>query len=128
MSELLAKYFSGNLSEAEEKELLIWRNENQQNSEEFFEFASAWNQAALIENNASEDTDAVFKAILSKSEQKDNVVYINGNFNFKTYLKYAAVVLLAILGSYAYINSSGTDLVEVATGRGEVRNLTLSDG
>ncbi|MEQ6120679.1 FecR family protein [Reichenbachiella sp. MALMAid0571] len=127
MSELLAKYFSGNLSESEKKEVLTWRNENQQNAEEFFEFASAWNQATLIENNSSDDTDSVFKAILSRSNKEDKVVDINSNFNFKTYLKYAAVVLLAVLGSYVYINTS-TDLTEVATGKGEVRNLTLSDG
>jgi len=126
MSELLAKYFSGNLSEAEQKEVLRWRNENEQNAEEFFEFAAAWNQPALVKNSNSNDTSAVFDKIVSNSNYP-KVVEINSTSNVKTYLRYAAVVLLAVLGSYIYLDTK-TDLIEVATGKSEVRNLTLSDG
>ncbi len=126
MSELLAKYFSGNLSEAEQKKVLSWRNENEQNAEEFFEFAAAWNQPALVKNSTSDDTQIIFDKLVSSSNPT-NVVEINRTSNFRTYLRYAAVVLLAVLGSYIYLDTK-TDLIEVATGKSEVRNLTLSDG
>ena len=126
MSELLAKYFSGNLSEAEQNKVLSWRNENEQNAEEFFEFASAWNQVVLVQNSNSNDESAIFDKIVSSSNHA-KVVQISSHSNIKTYLRYAAVVLLAVLGSYIYLNTT-TDLIEIATGKSEVRNLTLSDG
>lgn len=129
MTELLAKYFSGNISDAEKQKVLDWRNESQQNAEEFFEYASVWNLPGFEKKNELNGSRIILDEILLKSEGKSPSRTEQHTFSIRPYIKYAAVFAVAVLGAYLLYNRAGvSDKIEVATALGETRNITLADG
>lgn len=129
MTELLAKYFSGNISDADKQKVLDWRNESQQNAEEFFEYASVWNLPGFEKKSELNGSQVILSDILLNTEARETTIAPPQGFNLAPYLKYAAVFVLAVLGTYLVYNQTGTShQVEVVTGSGETKNITLADG
>lgn len=126
MTELLAKYFSQNASEAEVQEVLDWRNENNHNAEEFFDYASVWNDEELLNSIVKNNTKEIFEKIAQASE--GTPIQLKPKPVFTQYLKYAAVISLFILGSILlYSNlTSVNSLTIVATDN--LQEMILPDG
>ena len=124
MTEILAKYLSGNASDDEKNQIKNWRNQNSENSEEFLQFSKAWNHNSHNNFNSK----VTFSSILSEIEP-DNQVFIKSENTFSTYLKYAAILILGIGVSFLVYNSEifNSELV-YQTNLKQTQEIILPDG
>lgn len=126
MTELLAKYFSQNATESEKQEVLDWRNENDHNAEEFFDYATVWNNEDLLVRTVDFNTDQILKQVVGASPETS--IQLNPKPAFSQYFKYAAVFALAILGSVLlYNNVTEVNNVKIVA-TDNLRELILPDG
>lgn len=87
MNEQLAKYFSGECSKDEIKEITSWRNESLDNSKEFFEAKDIWISSQTVPSPNMQ----VLEDIIGKPEAK--VVPISNGFKWVKYAAAAVIVL-----------------------------------
>jgi transmembrane sensor len=134
MNELLAKYFSGNVSTAEKVDVEAWRNQSNENASEFLEVSDIWHSQLKGQKIDTASALNTVKKQIHREEAK--VVSINANteeaevpsFGF---LKYAAGIALVLgLGLIYWITSAPSiaPSATYATIAGEVQDIELSDG
>ena len=129
MTELLAKYFSGNATEAEKQKVAEWKNQSDLNAEEFFEYASVWNHEDLCTKDKLAEGQDILDEILTANakleESKSRKIVIFP----RAVLKYAAILTLVVLGTFGYFqfNSTLTSIQKMTTS-GEVKTIELPDG
>lgn len=112
MNEQLAKYFSGECTKDEIKEVTSWRNESSDNSKQFFEAKNIW----ISSQEVPAPNMQVLEDILGKEETETKVVSISRTSNW---LKYAAAAVLVLgLGFVINLVMTGDDL----------NTQTLADG
>ena len=101
IEDLLLGYFAGELSEVEEKELLLWLEADEANKTKFSEMADWWAIAhtPAFKSNMQSDFQTHFGHLAGKSlPLKQNKL-----FNWRTFGKVAASVLLvAAIGTASY--------------------------
>ena len=88
MTELLAKYFSGNISEAERKEVHQWRNDSDENAEMFLDYASVWHNKEMTRNSTFFNDKEILESIFQKSEVSKTIVA--SKFTFKNIIRFIA--------------------------------------
>ena len=98
MEEQLAKFFAGEASDQERKDVLEWRNASYENAEQFILAKTGWLESA----NISDVNENLLANIIDQPEAK-----IVG---WPSYFKYAAaVILLGMIASLWYLNIGGID-------------------
>lgn len=125
MTELLAKYFSGNITEKEKRDVLDWRNENDQNAEEFFEYSFVWNNEELSKGSSNGSYNASFNSIIAEPDIPS--IKLNPK-SLPNYYKYAAVVVLAVVSSILLYNNVLRVKQLDVIGTSQVQETILSDG
>ncbi|MFY0654751.1 MAG: FecR domain-containing protein [Cyclobacteriaceae bacterium] len=130
MTELLAKYFSGNISEDEKKSLLDWREENDHNAEKFFEYSSTWYHEGIVEPDHLSNNREAFRKVEAKlSLSGASSEPTERSIDFKKFMRYAAsVILLAAVSYFLYNQVPQSEMIEVATSAGETNEVVLPDG
>lgn len=136
MIDLLAKYFSGNVSSEEKTQVEAWRNESEQNAAEFFEYATLWNEkTGELALNKQLALNNVLKKISDAESNESKVIPMQSSgLNWKSYLRYAAILVVGVgLAFYFYKNTnSGTRdqmaSVVVTTDNGQLKEVVLPDG
>lgn len=136
MIELLAKYFSGNVSDEEKSQIDSWRNESEQNAAEFFEYATIWNRGAgEVEFDKKSALNSVMAQINAPSNVETPVVNLkSGKTGWKSYLRYAAVLIMGLgLAFYLMqqeeiIEIPAETLAVIQTTDREQQEIVLPDG
>lgn len=116
------KYFTGNLSEQEEKTLLDWLDENESNREEFLKERKLWDM--LLLNSSDDETKGV--KVIGRSNEKSSRWMIQLG-------KVAAIFLLAFGAGMLFrtIQNTKEETVQITTVEvpvGQRVLMTLSDG
>jgi transmembrane sensor len=125
MTELLAKYFSQNATEAEKQEVLGWRSTNNKNAEEFFDYSVVWNNEEISKRAKHRSFSAVLDKIIEEPEIPSVELNPKSSSN---YFKYAAVIALAILGSILlYNNITNVNKIDIVVSD-KLQELVLPDG
>lgn len=125
MEEQLVKYFSGNLSPEEVRKIEEWRGESDENASEFLECHQAWKLAQA----PNENTSAALSAVMDKIEANDGGVEQAQSQSFSSYLKYAAIAVLAIGVAFwgiAFVGGQPDQVAVVAKENLEI--IALPDG
>lgn len=127
MTEILAKYFSGNASNEEVDQVKKWRNESKENSAEFLEYASDWNSNS---NVTEVDMKKAFTKVMSEIKP-DNQVLLSSKPTYQVYLKYAAVILIGVgiaMFGVNYENIFQNSELAFQTEGKQTQEVTLLDG
>lgn len=112
MEEILAKYFSEEVSAEEKKEVESWRGESEENAKSFLEAKEAWLASATIEK----PSPLLLAQILEEREISDT----HQPLLLRPWIKYAsAAVLVMALALLFFLNQSGDAIIPAKT---------LSDG
>lgn len=98
VQELLAKYFSGNISREERLQVDNWRGASPENEVEFIEFKQNWSYAKIDRF----DTSRAFGKVQAAIEQKQSpsTSFQNRSFNWKRVYSIAAGLLLLLVAVY----------------------------
>ena len=101
--ELIARYFSGNLSEHEKISLSEWTNKSIANKNQFLEAQRIWELTESKKNEHTFDSEAAWKKLKPKfiesanTKEAEKIIPINKNY-WSAYYKIAAILTL-ILGA-----------------------------
>lgn len=115
MEEQLSKYFAGEASASDKKEVNNWREESEENALQFLEYKMIW----LSTEKPIEPNSSILNQIVSKEDGAKVVLW-------PSFLKYAAaVILLGLIGSLWYFNND-QPIEERVVFRGE--STILPDG
>lgn len=133
MEEVLAKYFSDELTPEQRKDVEVWRGESEKNAEEFLAFSKVWHASAQV------DSQSALSAVLSQVQPSNE----NGHNNtepdtvknepklsnvFVHFVKIAAAVVIgAGLGYFALQHFGLLDQEQFASAEAKLE-VTLSDG
>ncbi len=137
ISILITKVLSGDASELEQQELLVWLGENESNIEQFGELESIWNALAIMKNTNEFDYQKAHSKFYSKtlieSSTKNNNSRQLSVFDY--FVRVAAILVIAVsipYAAYTYFKSSDSNnnvrTCEVYTPKGSRSLITLSDG
>ena len=125
MTELLAKYFSQNVTEEEKQEVLDWRSVNNQNAEDFFDYSVVWNNEEISKKAIHTSFSVILDKIIEEPETPSIELNPKSSSN---YFKYAAVIALAILGSILlYNNITTVNKIDIVVSD-KLQELVLPDG
>jgi len=131
MEEVLAKYFSDNLTNEERIDVDVWRGESRKNAEEFFVSKQIWKQSIEPKIN----TNVALNNVLNNIDNANNTLKESGVgrrlINWPIFVKYAAALIISVGLGYAYFNAGtlfGSDdvLIEI-TSTGSIKEITLPD-
>lgn len=100
MEEILAKYFSGEASASEEKEVLKWRSESVENSQAFFEFKHTWASSRPVEKPNSKILDSIFESEISPAEITVIPIWQTGLFKFAA----SVIIILGVVFTFYQLN------------------------
>ncbi|MCV9386560.1 FecR family protein [Reichenbachiella ulvae] len=130
MEEVLAKYFSNELTPKERQEVEEWRNESESNAEEFLAYSKIWHSETTV------DTDAALSSILDEingletmAEEVPNVKEPKAGQVFLHFFKIAAAVLIGV--GIGYFALSQFDLLQSPqqySSNAELMEVQLADG
>ncbi len=121
--ELIAKFLSEQCSEAENKELLKWIEEKNENRETFEQMKKSWDE--IPSNNYEPDTERALNKVsgrLPKQKKKSGLSKSN-------WLSIAAVLVigLGLFGVYKS-QSNSVEIIEIANTTSSTMDLLLPDG
>jgi len=121
--ETFIKYFNGSISEEDERKLLSWIDESEENRREFFEERKLWDMFLL---NSSSET--ILKGLLLKDNNEQRLLVKNRLVGL---LKVAAVLLLVFITGILLVKkpakeSQAWNTIEVPIGQRTF--LKLADG
>jgi len=112
MEELLAKYFSGEVSADERSLVDSWRSESEENAKAFFESRIVWLETEKNDTNYQ----GILGSILSEDAEEEGPKVI---FLANSWIKYAAAAVLFIAIGLLFIlnqNESGSSIESLADG------------
>lgn len=153
-SDLIGQYLSGNISQAERKDLFVWVEASKQNKAFFEEMVNLWGLSERYEDNFETDTTKAWKQLNAKLKQSGTATVSGINDArianegvakivdlgtsestkvvplYRQLLKIAAVFLIVIgIGAVTYNSFFGKDTMMVMhTENGEREELILPDG
>ncbi len=142
--DLILMYFEGDCSKADEKKVLDWKNNNEENRKEFELLKNVWDTQDLtlpqvdVEkslevvkqriSNYADDSEMQRLKIIKIQHKKKLSQFIN-SFTLPSYLKTAAVILILFSGIYFFSKLFQNNLMrEVIIKHKELKEITLSDG
>ncbi len=122
MEEVLARYFSGESSEAEKKEVKEWRAASDENASLFLEYKQVWAESAESE----EPDEVILESIFSMdSDQKPDILPLWR----QSMLKYAAILLVAMGVLFVVYNLNQSEKVIIdGIAVNELTEYDLPDG
>ncbi|MEM1320350.1 MAG: FecR domain-containing protein [Bacteroidota bacterium] len=133
-SDLMASYFSGNISAEDQKQLLDWVAESDANQTLFEESRMIWSLAGEEEPDFEVDIDQAWAAVAPQLDQtpvKALPSKQSKRWSIGPYLlRIAAVILLAVAAGYWFFppQPAPPQLYSVVTQTGQTQELTLPDG
>lgn len=132
--ELLAKYFSGNISAPEKEQLLDWVDSHEQNRSYFDEMLQLWGAVDDYEVNFEPDAQKAWEKVESKLEvqsplrvEHKGTTEKKGNFGRRQLLRIAATVLFLIIATYWWTTSSN-QTITLQTALNQSNQFELPDG
>jgi transmembrane sensor len=139
LERLIAGYLSGNLASAEKERLLAWVEASDENRAYFEEMVAVWSSTAQYEEEEMEwDADVAWNQVSNIIQSKaspeeidlsdEKIVRLS---NRRSWLRIAAVLLLAVMAGYWLMNLPADDkgqMVAITTGENEERTVILPDG
>ena len=142
--DLILMYLEGDCSEADEKKVLEWKNNSEENRKEFELLKNLWDthDLTLPEVDVEKSLDVVKQRISNfadhtetqtlkvfRIQHKKKVSQFINSFTMSGYLKTAAVILILFSGLYLFSNLFQNNLMrEVIVKNKELKEITLSDG
>ena len=136
---LLMKSQAGECSDAEETELVLWRNMNQENSNLFFEVNDMLKDVKSAMDISDVNSEAAWKKVRTRIHHKDTISlsesYAEGEAGSRikrlsVMWRAAALVLLIVGVGFGYLlwESRTPQFNTVVAHGSEVKSITLSDG
>jgi transmembrane sensor len=128
--DLMAKYLSGNLSDAERATLLAWVESDEANKKFFDEMIELWSVSASYDNSAfSADVEKAWNRLERRlDEQPGSSTVLSLRTKRLRWLRYAAVFLLAVAASiWLFRNVLIDPLLTIQSGQQEQIALLLPD-
>ena len=95
--ELLAKYLTGEATDAEQALVQSWVGENEENNKQFYHFKTLWEESRHLANTQAVDIDAAWSRFKERTQQPAAKVIALPRYNW---LKVAAVLLLLAGGGW----------------------------
>ena len=142
--DLILMYLEGDCSEADEKKVLEWKNNSEENRKEFELLKNLWDShdLTLPEVDVEKSLDVVKQRISNfadhtetqtlkvfRIQHKKKVSQFINSFTIPGYLKTAAVILILFSGIYFLSQLFENNLMkEVIVKNKELKEITLSDG
>lgn len=123
---LFAKFFSGEISESEQKTLDDFINENSENEKIFDEYQHIWS-TERNDDLFDKKTESALQSVKLQIEEQGKTIPIKNN---KIWLKIAASIVIVLGMSYAFYNgfqNSDVQFVSIETGN-EIKEYKLADG
>ncbi len=129
-TELLAKFFSGEATENEVKQVEIWKNSSEKNQKEFNEFNLVWLDIGTLNNELDSSIQIDTNSAWGKLQDRINstkITKLEPKFNWKYTLRIAAI--LAIVFGGVWIFKLGNTVPEQShlLASNEIVNFTFSD-
>jgi transmembrane sensor len=139
LERLIAGYLSGNLAGAEKERLLAWVEASDENRAYFEEMVAVWSVTAQYEVEEVEwEVDAAWNKVSGaiqpkaspeeKAPSDEKIIRLS---NRRSWLRVAAVLLLAVMAGYWLMNLPADEqdpVVTILTGEDEERAVALPDG
>jgi transmembrane sensor len=130
--ELLTKYFSGTCSEQEKQMVENWRSSAKENEEKLEDYRLIWRNAGKQENSFNPNAEAALKKINQKLDYSESTAQDHKTIRMVyNAVKVAAAVLL-LIGLFILFKTfnpkPAATFSEVVTGKGEKKEVLLSDG
>lgn len=132
MEEVLAKYFSDELTPAQREEVELWRGESEENAEEFLAFSKVWHTSAEV------DSQSALNSVLSQIKEKGEQVEYSSQDDqkdpklsnvFVHFFKIAAAVVVGVgLGYFALQQFGILDQEQHYASNDEKMEVTLGEG
>ena len=142
--DLILMYLEGDCSEADEKKVLEWKNNSEENRKEFELLKDLWDthDLTLPKVDVEKSLDVVKQRIsnfadrretqtlkMFRIQHKKKVSQFINPFTMSSYLKTAAVILILFSGIYFFSKLFQNELMkEVIVKNKELKEITLSDG
>src|SRR5688500_10383150 len=116
---LMAKSFSGTLSQTESSELKNWLAEDEANRKLLQELETVWTETESYGQEVKHDVDAAWNSVATKLGLEQNAPVVKGKpkvFHLARFTKIAAAVLiLVVVGLGIYQSIQRPQLIEIAT-------------
>ena len=135
----LAKYFSGESSPSEIKEINQWLNENDKNKILFEEIKTVWESAGTSQKYFN--TEKAWTAVKEKTINQQEVLEERSLYNYSkiifnpVLLKTAAsIIIFTLISIFVYNHFTNTNysvsknINVIASGKNEIRKVRLNDG
>ena len=130
----IVKFFSGNCTELEKKEIENWRKISDRNQRLFDEYRAVWENTVpdMPDFNVEAGLEKVYQKLSEdRSNEKSIAVLHKGRSRTLRYIIGVAASIILVLGvyfGYKSITSGGVDYMTVTTVSKEVIELKLDDG
>jgi ferric-dicitrate binding protein FerR (iron transport regulator) len=97
--ELIAKFFEGDVTEDEKREIILWCNASSENKRVFSELKEIWQISGKIHSDFIPNTSAAWEKVTEKIDEYENEDYKKGR-NFTWY--FARVAAVFVIGFVLY--------------------------
>jgi transmembrane sensor len=126
--DLIVKELSGENSVEDQKKLLLWLNEDEENQKIFDSYKSTWNEMDRVNGKSSREINLEWIRLENDINFEDSAPLATQRSLFSNVYRYAAVLLFVVVAGftvYYFLNNQGTEQLVAQV---QIQELKLSEG